>query len=173
MLCGAEGVTVVPPRSGRAATMALLRRVEKTERALEGAGAVPLADALRRVRLIARRRGLVVVVTDLLDTGPWERELRGLAARHDVVVAHVVDRRELELPDVGLLTLVDPETGRRLEVQTASEKLRAKFAAAAAERHAAVQRAVLVSGASLLELSTDRDWLLDVVRFVARRRRRR
>jgi uncharacterized protein (DUF58 family) len=173
LLCGADGVALVPPRSGRAAAMALLRRLEQVERAPEGAGSVSLADGLRRVRLVARRRGLVVVITDLLDTGPWERELRALAARHDVVVVQVVDPRELDLPDVGLLTLVDPETGRRLEVQTASPALRTRFAAAAAERQAAVQRAVLVAGASLLELSTDRDWLLDVVRFVARRRRRR
>ncbi|MEY2567088.1 MAG: hypothetical protein QOE35_1617 [Actinomycetota bacterium] len=173
LLCGGDGATLVPPRSGRAAAMALLRRLEQVERAPEGGGSVSLADGLRRVRLVARRRGLVVVITDLLDTGPWERELRAVAARHDVVVAQVVDPRELDLPDVGLLTLVDPETGRRLEVQTASPALRTRFAAAAAERQAAVQRAVLVAGASLLELSTDRDWLLDVVRFVARRRRRR
>jgi uncharacterized protein (DUF58 family) len=173
LLCGPDGVALVPPRSGRAAALGLLRRLERAERAPEGAGAVSLADALRRTRLVARRRGLVVVITDLLDNGPWQRELRGLAARHDVVVVQVVDPRESSLPDVGLLTLVDPETGRRLEVQTASTKVRERFEAAAAERQAAVERAVLVTGASMLQLSTDRDWLLDVVRFVARRRRRR
>jgi uncharacterized protein (DUF58 family) len=113
------------------------------------------------------------VVTDLLDDSPWERELRALASRHDVVVAEVRDPREAELPPVGLLTLVDPETGRRVEVQTANRRVRERFAAAAAQQRAAHDRAVRAAGAAHLVLSTDRDWLLDVVKFVSARRRRR
>ena len=171
LLCGPQGSTVVPPRSGRGPLLALLSRLERRERAPEGAFA--LADALRRARLTARRRSLIVVVSDLLDTGRWDRELRALSLRHDVVVAEVRDPREAELPPVGLLTLVDPETGRRLEVQTANAKVRARFAQAAAAQLAARERAVKASGAGHLVLSTDRDWVLDVVRFAAGRRRRR
>jgi uncharacterized protein (DUF58 family) len=162
---------IVPPRSGRAALFGLLARLERRERAVEGSAS--LAAALRRARLAARRRSLVVVVSDLIDPGPWERELRALAARHDVVVAELRDPRERELPPVGLLTLVDPETGRRLEVQTADARLRARFAEAAAAQLAARARSVKGAGAAHLVLSTDRDWVLDVVRFVAARRRRR
>ncbi|HET7489256.1 MAG TPA: DUF58 domain-containing protein [Acidimicrobiales bacterium] len=171
VICGPDGTTVVPPRGGRPALLGLLARVERRPRV--GEGAVSLADALRRARLTARRRSLVVVITDLLDKGPWPRELRALAYRHDVVVAEVRDPRETELPAVGLLTLVDPETGRHLEVQTANAKVRARFAAAAAAQVEAKERAVKTAGAGHLVLSTDRDWMLDVVRFVARRRRRR
>ncbi|MDP9386863.1 MAG: DUF58 domain-containing protein, partial [Actinomycetota bacterium] len=140
VLHGAEGTTIRAPRSGRDAVLGLLHHLEALPRAGEGTAA--LAEGLRRLRLAARRRGLVVVVTDLLDGGPWARELRTLAARHDVVVAEVRDPREAELPPVGLLTLVDPETGRRLEVQTDSPRLRARFAEAAARRQAASARAV-------------------------------
>ena len=171
LLCGPGGSTVVPPRSGRGPLLGLLATLERRERAPEGS--FSLADALRRARLTARRRSLVVVITDLMDSGPWPRELRALSFRHDVVVAEIRDPRETELPPVGLLTLVDPETGRRLEVQTANAKVRARFAAAAAGRLAANDRAVKAAGAGHLVLSTDRDWMLDVVRFVARRRRRR
>ncbi|MGH9181921.1 MAG: DUF58 domain-containing protein, partial [Acidimicrobiales bacterium] len=149
----------------------LLHRLERRDRA--AAGTVSLDAALRRARLAARRRGLVVVITDLLDDGPWAREVRALAAHHEVVVAEVRDPREVELPAVGLLTLVDPETGRRLEVQTASAKLRARFAEAASAQLEVRRRAVAATGAAHLVLSTDRDWLLDVVRFAAGRRRRR
>ena len=162
---------IVPPRSGRVALFGLLARLERRERA--GEGTASLADALRRARLTARRRSLVVVVSDLMDSGPWERELRALASRHDVVVAEVRDPREAELPSVGLLTLVDPETGRRLEVQTANARVRARFAEAATAQRTARERSVRAAGASHLVLSTDRDWVLDVVRFVAARRRRR
>jgi uncharacterized protein (DUF58 family) len=166
-----DGTTVLPPRGGRAAVLGLLRRLDQRDRA--GEGVTPLADALRKVRHLARRRGLVVVVSDLLDGSDWPKELRALAARHDVVVAQPRDPREDELPPVGLLMLVDPETGARREVQTASAKVRARFAEAAAEQRATQARTVRAAGANHLELSTDRAWLLDVVRFVIARRRRR
>jgi len=171
VLFGPSGFSMVPPRGGRVAVIATLHRLARRERA--GEGEASLADALRRVRTAARRRGLIVVVTDLLDRGPWERELRALAARHEVVVAEVRDPRESELPSVGVLMLVDPETGRRMEVQTANRRTRERYATAAAEQLAGRARAVRAAGASHLVLSTDRDWLLDVVRFVADRRRRR
>ena len=171
LLFGPGEPQILPPRSGRAPLFALLARLERRDRAAEGTSS--LADALRRARLAARRRSLVVVISDLLDTGPWSRELRALASRHDVVVAEVRDPREQELPAIGFLTLVDPETGRRLEVQTANARIRARFAEAAAAQLAERERNVKAAGAGHLVLSTDRDWVLDVVRFVAVRRRRR
>ena len=173
---GADGVVTVPPRSGRDAALALLHTIEGRPRAearRPAEGVIGLARALRHTRLVAQRRGLVVVISDLLDDGPWERELRALGLRHQVVVVTVGDPRERELPAVGLLTLVDPETGERLEVQTSDRRVRARFAAAAAEqarRHAEIVRR---AGARHLVLSTDRDWLRDVVQHVVTTKRRR
>ena len=164
--------TVVPPRSGRPAALALLRRLEQRGRAA-GGPTTTLADALRRIRLTAKRRGLVVLITDLIDQSLWPRELRALALRHEVVVVEVRDPRESVLPAVGLLMLVDPESGQRLEVQTSNAGVRARFADAAAARQAHNIRQVRATGAAHLVLSTDRDWLFDVVRFVAARRHRR
>ena len=173
IVAGPGAPKVVPPRSGREAVLALLHTLDRRPRAEQGAS--PLADAFRRTQFAARRRGLVVVVSDFLDDGPegWQRELRALASRHEVVVVEVRDRRDAELAPVGLLTLVDPETGRLLEVQTSNKKVRERFAEAAAAQRDATGRAVRAAGASQLVLSTDRDWMLDVVRFVASRRRRR
>jgi uncharacterized protein (DUF58 family) len=168
---GPEGAAVLPPRTGREAVLRLLRRLGRRPPAPEGPAS--LAAALRRVRLVARRRGLVVVVSDLLDDDDWPSQLRAVAARHEVVVVQVGDPREAELPPVGYLTVVDPETGERHEVQTANRRLRERFAAAAAEQRAAAARAVRAAGAGHLELSTGRDWLLDVVRFTVARRKRR
>ena len=168
---GPEGTLVLPPRTGRDGVLQLLRRLGRRPPA--PAGASSLSAALRRARLVARRRGLVVVVSDLLDDDDWPGQLRALAARHEVVVVHVGDPREGDLPPVGLLTVVDPETGERHEVQTAGRRVRERFAAAVAEQRATAARAVRAAGAAHLELSTDRDWMLDVVRFTAARRRRR
>jgi uncharacterized protein (DUF58 family) len=79
----------------------------------------------------------------------------------------------MELPPVGLVTLVDTETGRRVEVQTASERVRARYAEAAARQREAIARDVRASGAEHLVLRTDRDWLLDLTRYVVGRKRRR
>jgi len=172
-----DGTEVIPARGGRTATFGLLRRVDAVARADDlpspRAAADELGGALQRAGRLARRSGLVVVVSDFLARDEWTRPLRALSARHDVLAIEIVDPRELELPPVGLVTFVDTETGRRLEVQTASAKVRSRYAAAAAEQRADIARRITAAGAEHLVLRTDRDWLLDIVRYVARRRRRR
>ena len=172
-----DAVRRVPSRSGRLATLALLQ-ILRTTRPSDVAGPA-LAEGLRAVASPPRRRGLVVVISDLLDPGvpggepSWSSPLRTLARRHDVVVAEVVDPRELELPSVGVLRLVDPETGRHLEVPTGSRALRERYAAAAAARRAAHAGAVRAAGAGHVVLRTDGDWLLALAGFLATRRRTR
>ncbi|HEU0102947.1 MAG TPA: DUF58 domain-containing protein [Mycobacteriales bacterium] len=174
LVLAAGGLRRVPPRSGRQATLALLHSLLNTPRA-DGPGP-GLADALGHVLDPPRRRGLVVVVSDLLDpAGPsaWTSRLRRLAQRHDVLVAEVLDPRELALPDVGVLRLVDPETGRELEVQTSSPKLRQRYAEAAAARRADHAAHVRAAGAGHVVLRTDGDWLRDLAAHLQRRRRTR
>jgi len=165
-----EAVHRVPARSGRPAAHALLRRVAGVPRAAPGPP-TDLAAAVELLRRPPRRRGLAVIVSDFLGPTGWARPLRGLAGRHDVLAVEVLDPRELALPDVGLLTLVDAETGQLVEVQTARRALRDRYAAAAAAHRAQVAAALRRAGAAHLVLRTDRDWLTDVVRFVAGRRR--
>jgi len=152
---------------------ALLHRVATTERG-GAAGTTDLAPGLAEVARLARCRGLVVVISDFLggEREAWARGLRALTVRHDVLAIEVLDPRELELPDVGVLALVDPETGARLEVATSSRNLRARYAEAATAQRAEVAAAVRAAGADHLVLRTDRDWVSDVVRFVVLRKRR-
>lgn len=166
-----ERTVTVPARGGRANLQALLHRsliAAKTDHP----GASDLSGALRRLATASRRRGLVVVVSDFLADGEWERPLRVLGARHEVLAVEIVDPRELELPDVGLLELVDPETGVVREVQTSNAKTRSRYAAAAAEQRAGIASRIRSAGGDHLVLRTDHDWLLDLVRFVAWRRER-
>jgi uncharacterized protein (DUF58 family) len=165
------GITQMPARQGRDHLMAVLHRLQTAPRADAG-GRAELATGIRRLSLPAHRRGLAVVISDLLAPPGWQQELRRVAMRHDVLVVEVIDPRELELPDVGTLALVDPETGRLREVHTRSAKLRERYAEAAREQRAEHARAIREAGADHLVLRTDRDWLFDLVRFVALRRRR-
>ncbi|PWR10258.1 DUF58 domain-containing protein [Micromonospora acroterricola] len=184
----ADGVRRFPARSGRTHLLGLLRALLAAPRA-SGPGDRPgrrpsveppeLADGLDALHRVANRRGLVVVVSDFLDglpddpdqPPPWERTLRRLAARHQVLAVEVTDPRELELPDVGLITLVDPETGRHREVCTSDRRLRERYAEAAAAQRDQVHRALRRSAATHLALRTDRDWSADIVRHVHAQRR--
>jgi len=173
-----DTVRRLPSRAGQSGALALLHAL-RTTRPGDGAGPT-LAQGLSAVASPPRRRGLVVVVSDLLGPPvppgaplPWARPLRTLARRHDVVVVEVIDPRELELPEVGMLRLVDPESGRHLEVQTRDARLRARYAEAAAARRAMHAEQVRAAGAGHLVLRTDRDWLPSLAGFLASRRRLR
>jgi uncharacterized protein (DUF58 family) len=165
-----ERVDRYPAIAGRLAAEHLLRAVVATPRA-SGGRRGDLAAALESLRRPPRRRGLVVVISDFLGDLDWERPLRGLTPRHELLAIEVVDPRELELPDVGLLTVVDPESGQTLEVPTGNAEFRRRYTEGAAAQRAEIARALRRAGAGHLRLSTDRDWLMDVVRFVADRRR--
>ncbi|HEX6681425.1 MAG TPA: DUF58 domain-containing protein [Candidatus Limnocylindrales bacterium] len=168
---GDGGLVRRPARGGRLAAQALLKIIATTPSRPGQAGLGDLIDALNRP---PRRRGLAVVLSDFLPPpAQWTRPLRKLARRHDVLAIEVVDPRELDLPDVGVLEVVDPESGALHEVQTADAGLRARYSEAAAAQRAGIAEAVRESGAHLMRLRTDSDWLVDLVRFVAVQRHRR
>jgi uncharacterized protein (DUF58 family) len=146
-----------------------MRRIARTPRAPEGTRG-DLAGALEALRNPPRRRGLVVVISDFLGDVDWDRALRGLAMRHEVLAIEVGDRRDEELPDVGTVVLADPESGHTREVTT-TPTLRRRFAAEAAAHRDRVAAALRGAGAGHLRLRTDRDWIADVVRFVVARKR--
>ena len=91
----------------------------------DGAEGDGLGAGLRRLGRLARGPGLVVVVSDF-RAEDWTRPLRALAARHDVLGVELTDPREAELPDAGQLVLADPETGARLEVDSADASAAAR-----------------------------------------------
>lgn len=161
----------LPARAGRKEAQGLLRAIAGTEIRPGRSDLGVLVDMLNRP---PRRRGVAVVISDFLaPPQQWGRPLRKLRVRHDVLAVEVVDPRELELPDVGVLPVVDPETGELHEVQTADPGLRRRYAEAAAAQRAVIAAELRTAGAAHLRLRTDRDWLLDMVRFVAAQRHAR
>ncbi|TVT47486.1 DUF58 domain-containing protein, partial [Amycolatopsis rhizosphaerae] len=160
----------VPARGGRAHTRSVLRKLAELPRAAEGTRG-DLTSIVEQLRRPPRRRGLVVVVSDFLGDTAWQRPLRALAARHDLIAVEVIDPRDVDLPEVGTIVLADPETGRQREVH-ASALLRREFAAAAQAHRDLVARTLRQCGAAHLVLRTDSDWIADTVRFVVARKRR-
>ena len=169
VIANGENVIRVPARSGRQHEQALLRAIATSPRAPLGVrGDLSVAiDALRRPE---RRRGMAVIISDFLGPITWMRPLRAIAARHEVLGVEVLDPRDVELPDVGDVILQDAESGITREF-TIDAQLRDDFARAAAAHRAEVARTLRRGGAPLMTLRTDRDWIADIVRFVASRRR--
>jgi uncharacterized protein (DUF58 family) len=162
----------LPPTQGRAGLVGLLAALrgerEADTRSVEDGS---LGEAVKRVGGLARQRSLVVLVSDFRGPRDWRRPLLELAGRHDVVAVEVRDPREQELANVGLLWLVDPETGRQLRVDTRNRRLRERFAAAAEAERAQVRRMLTSVGVRHVVLSTSGDWLRTLVVFLRRGRR--
>jgi uncharacterized protein (DUF58 family) len=170
---GDEHARTLPPRQGRSGMIGLLDALRQ-ESTGNGHGAVTtsLGAALRRTGSIARQRAIIVVVSDFRGPVDWRRPLVELAGRHEVVAVEIRDPREQELPNAGVLWLVDPETGRQVRADTRSEKLRARFAAAAAAERAEVARMLASAGARHVVLTTSGDWLRSLAVFLRRGRGR-
>ncbi len=164
---GSSSPTALPPRQGRAGLIGLLSAL-RSEPDETQVGSTSLAAALKQTSAFARQRSLVVVVSDFRGPRDWRRRFLQLASRHDVLAVEIRDPREQELSNVGMLWLVDPETGRQLRVDTRNRRLRERFAAAAAEERGAVARALSSVGARHVVLSTEGDWLRELAAVLRR-----
>lgn len=165
-----EGITI-PPGGGR-------RQVLRIAKALLQGPAKPtgestdLAVLLRAAAGVARRRGLVVVISDFISRPGWEHDLGRLAQRHEVVCLRVVDPREHQLPSAGLLWVEDAETGEQLFVDTDDPGFRSRLAASALEQAETLRRGIVRTGAELYEVGTDDDLVQVLSRIAVLRSRR-
>ena len=164
---GGPRTQVVPPRGGRGARIGLRRALGEGV-AADGVSGEPLSGALARLGRLARLRSLVVLVSDFAGpTAEWARPLAALCGRHTVLAVEIRDPREAELPSVGRLAMVDPETGARVSVDTRDSNLRRRFAQAAREGRAEVAEALRRAGAEHVVLSTAGAWARQLGRRLA------
>jgi len=177
-----EGLKRLPARSGRTALYGLLRRMlnEPMVRDHEK-GPIDLGAGIDQLARSQRRRGMRVVVSDFLTPGDavidpdvepeWERPMRRLAVRNQVLAIEVVDRREVEFPNVGDLLIRDPETDFERYVNTSDAATRQRMDAAATAQRERIRIALRRCGVGHIQLRTDRDWVADIARFVLSYRR--
>lgn len=179
LMLGDDAVYRMPARTGRPALHGLLHALHQAPRGRPAQDAPDLAEGLDVLAATRRRRGLRVVVSDFLEAEPtldatverpWERPLRQLTARHQVLAVEVIDPRELELPEVGRVAFQDAESGRIREARL-SPGVRRAYAEAAAAQREGTRLALRRAGAAHLVLRTDRDWVRDLAQFTLRHRR--
>ncbi len=172
----------VPARSGRRQVLELMHRIgerprpalvrdTRDARGKTGEG-TRLDQMLHAAQANLRGRCVVFVVSDFISAPGWDAPLGALARRHDVVAVRIVDPAEREMPDVGLIPLVDAETGERMLVDTSSAKFRQRYAQAAARREAQVHESLARAGVDTLEIDTGDDLAASLLRFVHARRER-
>jgi uncharacterized protein (DUF58 family) len=193
LLYGSRVDTVLPPGSSRTHVLNLLQRMRmprpgparpqgsgqarrrwwrRQAPAVGAPTATSLADLLQTAAPMLRRRSLVFVVSDFISTPGWETPLSRLAQRHEVVAVRLFDPLEGALPEMGLVTLEDAETGEQLFVDSADPTFRQRYERIAQEREARLREALAQSGADTLELTTDDDLLQALLRWCDLRRQR-
>jgi uncharacterized protein (DUF58 family) len=163
--------TVIPAKSGRRHVLhilhTMLTRPERTRSAK-----TDLKVLLQTAFPLLKRRSLVFVVSDFVSVPGWEASLARLSLRHEVIAVRLYDPLEMDLPDLGLVTIQDAETGEQVLVDTHDRRFRKRFAFIAEQRGKALRAAFRQAGVDALELSTDDELVDAILRFADLRKRR-
>ena len=172
LLFGDRVKSIIPPSAGRTALLQLIARME---RAAENPadGPTDLGRALKEAGRLIRRPAMLVLISDFMTPGGWQQPLKTLAIRHEVIAVWITDPREGEIPDVGVVTFEDPESGQQILVDTRSATLRARFQDAAEEQRAAIRADLVQARAAIAEMSTAAELVPQLVAFIKQREAQR
>ncbi|MDA0637482.1 DUF58 domain-containing protein [Nonomuraea sp. MCN248] len=162
---------VVPPGTSRRHALRIAAELERTA-AGRGGATTDLAEMLDAAGRLARRRALVLVLSDFIGDGDWERSLQRLARRHEVAALRIVDTADDVLPEAGLIVVEDAETGEQLVVDSADPLLRVRFREAVDARDARLAAGMRRAGVPVHRVDTGRDLAESLVEVVARTRNR-
>jgi uncharacterized protein (DUF58 family) len=171
---------IVPPKKGEKHVMRVVREILGFEAApgshapaqgVRLGAATNLRAALEALVRVSRRRSVAFVISDFYDTG-YERTLALAAAKHDVVPVALVDPRDAELPDVGLATFEDLESGESVVVDTSDPRVRAWYAAAMKKIAESRRTATNKLGLDSVEIDTAGSFVNPLRDLFARRARR-
>jgi len=160
---------VLPPVAGRTGRLHLVGGLDADFSSARAGAATALAGALRQAVKVIQRPSLLIVISDFLAAGAWQRPMAILGDRHEVVAARVVDPTELAIPDIGLVTFEDPETGEQLQVDTSDRRLRARFELAAAEQSRDISSDLRRAHAAELNITTAQPFMPQLIEYLRRR----
>ena len=158
----------IPPKKGRSHTLRIIREILFFEP--EGRGTKP-ALALDYLNNVMTRRAVVFFISDF-QTSDFSRELSVSGRRHDFIALHIQDEREENLPNVGIITLEDAETGEQIEINTADRTTRARFNALAETHRTELNRTLRRNNIDAVALRTGENYLPALRAFFKQRERR-
>ncbi len=158
----------LPPQKGRTHVLRVIREIlgyQPTGKRTD------LQGALNYLNHLAKHRGIVFLVSDFQAT-EYEKPLKILAKKHDLVAISLADPREAELPPVGLLELIDSETGKRALVDSYDPKIRAAFREQTLARQTALKKLFTSNKIDLIKIQTDQSYLDPLQKFFLTRESR-
>lgn len=158
----------IAPKKGRLHTLRLIREMLYFE---PRGRRTDLAGALDYMNRVMARRSVVFLISDFMDNG-FEKALTVTGRRHDVVAMPVSDPGEGALPDVGIVTLEDAETGEQIDINTSSRSVRSALRVADENRTNALEKLLRTRRIDVVPLSTGKDYLLALRSFFEQRERR-
>ena len=160
---------ILPPVAGRRGRLHLVGSLDADLSSAPTGAATALAAALWQAVKVIRRPGLLIVISDFLAAGGWQRPMAVLGHRHELVAARVVDPTEMSVPDIGVVTFEDPETGRQLHVDTSDRRLRERFQLAAIEQSLRISTDLKRAHAVQFEITTAQPFLPQLTEYLRRR----
>jgi uncharacterized protein (DUF58 family) len=173
--------SIIPPSAGRTALLQLIARIDRAAVTQDpapsgegqGGGPTDLGRALTEAGRLIRRPSMVVLISDFMTPAGWQQPLSSLAIRHEVIAVWITDPREHEIPDIGVVTFEDPESGQQILVDTRSSHLRARFQDAAAQQREAIRADLRRARAAIAEMSTEAELVPQLVAFIKNREAQR
>ena len=171
LMYGAGVDTVITPGNGRRHVLQMMHAMARRPTARDK-GATRLHELLQSAATMVRRRSTIFVVSDFISEPGWEKPLGQLAQKHEVVAVRLYDPLEADLPDLGLVTMRDAESGEQLLVDTSNARFRQRFAQISAKRETELRQALARAGVDTLELSTSDDLVQSILRFTDLRKRK-
>jgi uncharacterized protein (DUF58 family) len=159
----------IPPKKGLSHVLRLIREIlcfkpQKVK--------TDIRQALDYLAMVTRKRAVVFLISDFLANG-YEKPMRVLSKRHDLIAVSISDPRELRLPPVGLVELEDAETGETVLVDAGSSRVRKQYELMGRQRSDDLRELFKSMGVDHIEVSTDRDHARDLVKFFRTREQRR
>jgi uncharacterized protein (DUF58 family) len=130
-----------------------------------------LKKPLEQVSKTIKRKSIVFVISDFIDTNEYVKPLKVLRKHHDVVALRIVDPREREIPDVGMIELEDDETGEQILVDTSDEEFRNSYSRLIAENDTRFLTSMMKNKIDTISLSTDQNYPTSLKRFFKKRNR--
>jgi uncharacterized protein (DUF58 family) len=167
LLYGGAATRVIPPGTARGHALRIGYELDRTADLPAAEGTTDFAAMLEAVSSLAKRRSLIIVISDFIGTGEWDKPLLRLTHRHDVAALRVVDAADDDLPDAGLIFVEDAETGEQFLVDSSDPLFRARLHDGVEERDVELAGRMRRAGVPLHRIGTDRDLVSALVEVVA------
>jgi uncharacterized protein (DUF58 family) len=159
----------IPPKKGKSHILMIIRELLDFEPESKGTN---IKEALKYFSRAIKKRSTAFLISDFLDQG-FEDELKIVNRKHDLVALQIHDQRESEIPNVGLIQLMDPESGAVKWMDSSSKKNRSLYKQAALKQQAMIQDAMLRSGVDHCRIETHQSYVVPLMNLFKRRESRR